>query len=102
MLLNAYSIYDIKALQYHPPYFASTDAAAARAFGDLANDLNTHVGRHPADYILYCVGTFLDSTGQLEPISPRRHVADAASFIRHTPVDLFQNGEAQTLANGSK
>lgn len=90
MMLNAYTIYDIKSLQYYPPFFASTDAAAARSFADLANDPNTNVGRHPADYVLYCCGTFLDSNGRLEPIDPRRHVADGAAMVNQPVVnDLF-------------
>jgi len=99
MLLNAYCIYDHKALQYHPPYFASTDAAAARAFGDLVNDSSTNVGRHPTDYVLYCVGTFLDSKGTLEPLSPHRHVADGAAFIPvGKPMDLFPDGQPNAAA----
>lgn len=93
LLLNAYTIYDNKALQWHPPYFASTDAAAARAFGDLANDPRTNVGAHPADYSLYCCGSFLDSNAQLTPLSPLRHVSDAVALLAiHQTGDLFKRG----------
>lgn len=103
MLLNAYTIFDHKALQYYPPFFAATDAAAARSFGDLVNDPNTNVGRHPSDYVLYCCGTFLDSKGQLEPISPLRHIADAVAFVPIRPAPLFEDGNAplrQGVLNG--
>lgn len=90
LLLNAYTIFDNKALQWHPPYFASTDAAAARAFGDLANDPSTNVGRHPSDYSLYCCGSFSDSNAQLTPLSPLRHVSDAVALLAvHQTHDLF-------------
>jgi len=110
MILNAYTIFDNKALQYHPPFYASTDAAACRAFQDLANDSTSNVGRHPADYILYCCGTFLDSTARLEAISPLRHVADAISLLAiHKHPDLFQGVEpdhevhtSNHSTNGSK
>lgn len=98
MILNAYTIFDNKSLQYNPPYFASTDAAAARAFSDLANDLNTNIGRHPSDYILYCCGTFLDSSGKLEPISPLRHVADAISLVQIRNLDLFRRDGEETAS----
>lgn len=88
MMLNCYSIYDLKALQYHPPFYASTDAQAMRSMADLANDLNTNVGRHPADYVLYCVGTYNDQNGQLQPLTPLRHVADAWSLVKQAP-ELF-------------
>lgn len=103
MILNAYCIYDNKALQYHPPYFASTDAAAARAFGDLAQDPQTNVGRHPGDYSLFCVGTFLDNNARLEAIVPMRHVVDATAMLRFRPTDadLFRPAATtDTVGNG--
>jgi len=90
MKLNAYSVYDNKALQYYPPFFVSTDGAAVRNFADLANDSNTNVGRHPGDFVLYFVGMYDDSNGQLWPEQPLRHVADATSLLKLSPTPLFQ------------
>lgn len=86
MLLKAYSIYDVKSLAYHTPYFTSTDGAAARSFSDLVNDINTNVGRHPNDYVLYCVGEFDDAKGVMIPLSPMRHVVDANALLKHQQV----------------
>lgn len=82
MILKAYSIYDRKSFQYHPPFFASTDGAAARSFADLANDMQTNVGRHPNDYVLFCCGEFDDQKGAMVPVSPLLHVADASALVR--------------------
>lgn len=82
MLLYAYSIYDRKALQYHPPFFASTDGSAVRSFSDLVNDTNTNVGRHPNDYVLYCVGSYSDADGSMHPETPLRHVIDAQACLK--------------------
>lgn len=91
MMLNAYSIFDNKALQYYPPYFASTDAAAARSFGDLANDVNTNVGRHPGDYSLFCVGTYNDNNAALSAQLPLRHICDGVAMLTiHKDAPLFQ------------
>jgi hypothetical protein len=98
MILNAYSIYDLKACLYHPPFYMHTDAAASRALSDTVNDASTNISRHPADYVLYCVGTFNDASGSLEPISPRRHVADAASFVRLQSQPLFDFPQAAAAA----
>lgn len=94
MLLKAYSIYDRKALQYHPPFYATTDGSATRSFADLANDPNTNVGRHPADYVLFCVGTFSDEKAELVPISPVLHVADATALLKLNPTPLFPERES--------
>jgi len=90
MMLNAYSVYDNKALQYHPPFFASTDGAATRMFSDLANDDQTTVGRHPGDYVLYCIGTYDDQKGGLTPIVPLRHIMDAVALLKLAATPLFE------------
>lgn len=90
MILNAYSIYDRKALQYHPPFYASTDGAAVRSLSDLANDPNTSVGRHPGDYVLYRVGQYDDQKGRLIPTDPLAHVMDAIAILKLNP-ELFPN-----------
>lgn len=103
MLLNAYSIYDRKALQYHPPFYASTDGAAARSLSDLVQDPNTTIGRHPSDYVLYAVGTYDDQKGVLAPLSPLRHVVDAAAFVKIQPELFAAPGgapSAQPVTNG--
>lgn len=81
MLLNAYSLFDNKALVYSPPFFVNTDGAAVRMVQDIANDLNTQVGRHPGDFVLFCVGTFSDGNGSMEPTLPLRHVIDAVALV---------------------
>lgn len=99
MILNAYSIYDRKALQYHPPFFASTDGAAVRSFSDLANDVNTSIGRHPADYVLYCVGTYDDQRGLMLSYDPINHVMDATALLKiESPIHgLFKQPNGTTL-----
>lgn len=91
MLLQAFSIYDRKALVYHPPFFAPTQPAAVRMLADLVQDSNTSVGRHPGDFVLYLVGSYSDGNGALEAIVPLQHVMDAQALL---PVQsqLFPGG----------
>lgn len=106
MLLNAYSLFDNKALVYSPPFFVNTDGAAIRMLSDIANDTNTQVGRHPGDFVLFQVGTFSDGNGSIEPMFPARHVIDATNLLTIKPKgDLFAplgaaNGHVENL--GSK
>ena len=88
MKLKAYALFDDKAVQYHPPFFAATDGAALRSFRDLANDHNTSVGRHPSDYRLYFVGEWDDAKGIFHPVSPIAHVADAIALVHPEPSRL--------------
>lgn len=81
MMLNAYSVFDLKTLAYHPPFYAATDAAAIRIVSDVVVDPNTQLGRHPADFVLYAVGIFDDQKGALLAHSPLVHVADCAALV---------------------
>lgn len=85
MMLNAYTIYDRKALQYHAPFFAVADGAAVRNLQDLANDPNTTIGRHPGDFVLYRCGGYDDASGQLLPVSALQHIADALALVKQQP-----------------
>jgi len=90
MLLRCYSIFDSKALQYHPPFHQSTDGAAVRALGDLVADMQTQVGRHPRDFVLYFIGTYDDHKGAMQPVEPLVHVIDAIALVQLKPTqDVF-------------
>lgn len=104
MMLNAYSIFDNKALTFNPPFFQHNDAVARRMLSELAVDLNTQIGRHPGDFVLYCIGTYNDQTGELSPISPRRHIVDAIALLpmpaaTELPLDKPKATPQQTLDN---
>lgn len=113
MIIVAYSLYDNKALTYHQPFYAPTDGAAIRALRELVEDTNTQMGRHPGDFVLYCVGEWDDQFGRFEPHSPLRHVIDATALVpatRQAEMPLFTRPQVvrdetiavpTSLANGS-
>lgn len=92
MIMNAYTLYDTKALTYSPPFYTTAHGAAVRMVMDLACDPNTSVGRHPADFTLYCVGQWNDATGTLLPYEVREHISDVLPLVPKSTPDLFGNG----------
>jgi len=98
MLLNAYTLYDQKALTYSPPFYCSAHGQAVRMVMDLAGDTNTMVGRHPADFSLHCVGQWNDATGDLLPASNREFIADAISLLPKRQPDFFTSAPANGAA----
>lgn len=70
MILKAYSLLDAKVGTFGTPFFMAHVQQAIRACADLAMDMNTVVGRHPADFILCEVGTFDDVSGVLASQAP--------------------------------
>lgn len=99
MILRAYSIYDSKALVYHQPFFAPTNGAAVRMFADTANDITTTIGRHPNDYVLYCIGHYDDQVGAMAAFAPLEQVVDASALLTLKPVgDLFRQNNLSEAA----
>lgn len=105
MLLNAYTLYDVKAVTYSPPFYAHQHGEAMRMVMQLAEDPNTTVGRHPADFTLYCVGRFDTSTGQLLSGDAREHITDVLPLAPGGRQRDFFNSpgdhEPSNPANGS-
>lgn len=79
MILNAYSIRDIKAAIYHNPFYKSTDGEAIRDFTSACSDEKTNLGKYPEDFSLYNVGAYDDNTGEFI-LTDKKHLIDAANL----------------------
>lgn len=64
MILKAYALFDEKAGAFALPFFCQNHSIAIRMVQEVGMDLNTTVGRHPNDFILYHVGEWDDQVGQ--------------------------------------
>lgn len=91
MIHFAYTLHDVKALQYHPPFFAINDAIAKRMVSDIATDNSTSVGRHPSDYKLYKIGHYDDLTGAFAPLNILEHVVDVVALLPAHQTPLFDS-----------
>lgn len=80
MITKAYSVYDSKALMFNTPFFMATPGMALRAFSDLSNDPQSMISRHPEDYVLYEIGVFDDTKGELIPHSPLVQLGIASQY----------------------
>lgn len=87
MLLKVFTVYDVKAKAYLPPFFLPEMGMATRAFGDCVQDAKHMFGKHPADYTLFCVGTFDDATGLFALESTLLCVAHGLELVKR--VDEF-------------
>ncbi len=56
-----FSIFDVKAQAYLPPFCLHETAMAVRSFSDCVNSGDHAFGRHPGDYTLFELGSFDDS-----------------------------------------
>lgn len=101
--LNAYSLHDVKALSYSPPFFANNDAIARRMITDLVADPNSIPGRHPSDFKVYKIGTFDDLKGTLTPLAIMEHVVDCVALTPPpSPAASYPPGFAEMMAHAAK
>lgn len=94
MRINAYAFLDAKTGCFTTPFFMLHHGQAVRAAMELGQDLNTTVGRHPADFHLHVIGTFDDQTGVLEA-SKLENLGSVVSMIpqqQQLPVEIMRPG----------
>lgn len=65
MKLKMYSVFDSKMEVFAPPFLSHNDATAMRDFGDMAQSQQFPYKNHPADYILFRIGSWDDHNGEL-------------------------------------
>lgn len=63
MIKRVFTIYDEKSEAYLQPFFLDTTGQAIRAITDCVADTNHQFNKHPADYTLFELGTYDDSSG---------------------------------------
>lgn len=94
------SCYDKATDAYMRPFFMMTRGQAIRAFTDEVNHPESDVGKHPEDYALFQVGTWVD-TGTIEGHEPiclaRAH--EVIQMERHQP--QTEGDTNASLTNGT-
>lgn len=70
MFLKAYSLLDTKTGAYFPPVFLQADAVALRHVFEYSMDRNSDLSKYPSDFVLYRIGEFDNSVGQLFATTP--------------------------------
>lgn len=79
---NVYSVRDSKSETFSNPVYFKTHGEAERAFSLQATNKETLMGQFPEDYDLYHLGTFLDTTGQIEAFDTPNHIIKAINAVR--------------------
>lgn len=67
MILRIYSVRDLKAAAFAPPFFLNRDEVAVRTFSDAIADRTHPMSAHPEDYQLFYLGEFDDEHGAVVP-----------------------------------
>lgn len=81
MIYRCYSVKDLKAAAFAPPFFLGRDEVAVRTFSDAIKDPTHPMHQHPGDYELYYLGEFNDETGQLQGANTPQFLCDGDGLI---------------------
>lgn len=81
LILGMYAVIDDKAQAFFNPFVARQKAEAYRSFGDSIKDPQGNLGKHPADFALYQLGTFDPSTGHIDGFDIPQLVCRGSDFI---------------------
>jgi len=89
MILKAFCLLDTKVSAFATPFFMPHIGNAVRACAELGQDMTTTVGRHPADFHLYEIGTYDDQTGLMEALRQPISHGPVLAFIKQPNQDNF-------------
>lgn len=64
MILQIIALFDLKAHSFAKPFFLAHEDLAKRAFQEAAKTPGNDVNKYPADFQLYHLGKFDDSSGE--------------------------------------
>jgi hypothetical protein len=65
MIKKMYSIYDVKAEAFFPPFYTETEGLALRMIMETLSDPNSNLSKYPADFTLFYLGEFDDNTAEI-------------------------------------
>lgn len=81
MVLQVYSVFDIKAGNYATPFFMLRDQMAIRAISDATNNPKSTLNLHPGDYSLFHIGSYDDSSAELVSFKPKQILQCASIYV---------------------
>jgi len=82
MIKNLYSVYDSKSSSFCNPFSEQNDQTALRSFTFAANDPSLDIGRYPADFTLFRIGSFDFESGTIQAEATPLNIALAATLVK--------------------
>jgi len=80
-IYQLFSVYDSKSEVFCQPLFHRARGEAIRAFSDAVNEKGHNFNKYPADFTLFFIGTYNDSTGIISPEKTPVSIGIAQEFL---------------------
>lgn len=99
MILQVFSVYDTKAEAFMPPVYMHSKGEMIRSFSDAANDSSSGIAKHPADYVLFHLGEWDNSTALYSFLKAPANLGCAVEFVQAAEQDgLFRFPEKESAS----
>lgn len=82
MIYNVFTVFDGAISLYLPPFFMRSSQEAIRAVADCLLDPDHAFSKHPADYTLFELGTYVESTAEFQLLATPIRVCTVQSLVR--------------------
>ncbi|UPW41967.1 nonstructural protein [Dipodfec virus RodF1_53] len=76
-----YSIYDTVSGLFDAPFLSSNNGLAIRFLSDTLNRGDNVIRRHPSDYKLYLVGSYVRNDGIIVPLSKPKFIINISDVL---------------------
>ena len=86
MSMKMFIVYDSKAEAYLQPFYAQATGAGVRIFSQASSDQSHQFFKHGADYTLFEIGSFDESTGTLVIADAKVNLGTALELAEKLPV----------------
>lgn len=86
MKLLCFSVYDSAVKAYMPPYYGRAKGEAVRSFMQACSEEKSNFRVNAADFALFYIGVFDDSSGMFEPTKMPERVITAVECL---PDEVF-------------
>ncbi|AXH77202.1 MAG: nonstructural protein [Microviridae sp.] len=83
MRMEMFTVYDVALGVFGRPMFLQSVGQAIRSFSDEVNRSSddNQMNKHPVDFSLYHLGTFIDDDASFEVFDQPKRLAEAADLI---------------------
>lgn len=96
--MKVYTVFDSKAEAYLPPFMATNDGVAGRMFSEACNDRKSMLGKHPADYTIFEIGSWDEQTAFYTQDGAHKNLGNGVSFVRERELTATEDGESNEAA----
>ena len=93
MKTKVFTILDLKAESYGPPFTSMTTATGLRQFQELVNDHNHFFSKYPDDYELYEIGEWEDENASFFPHEVKKQLCRGSDVQDRAAGDFLKRVE---------